>query len=176
MNSCVLIADIIQAPQIRYTADNQTAIAEMVIQFPSFRDNDPPSRLKVVAWGNLAQTVQEQCHVGQQYALEGRLQINSVPRPEGFKDKVAELVLARFQALGASGSSMAGGIPAAAVPLTDPAPAYSSPAPATPAYTNPTPTYTNPPAYSNPAPAAPASAPPTTPTPIANPNYDDIPF
>ena len=76
MNSFVLLAEVIQAPQMRYTQDNQTAIAEMLVQFPGARDNDPPSQLKVPGWGNLAQRLQDQCQVGQQYVLEGRLQMN----------------------------------------------------------------------------------------------------
>jgi single-strand DNA-binding protein len=53
MNSCVLMARIVQPPQIRYTPDN-LAIAEMVVEFESSRPDDPPSTLKVIGWGNLA--------------------------------------------------------------------------------------------------------------------------
>ena len=79
---------------MRYTQDNQTAIAEMIVQFPGIRDTDPPSQLKVTGWGNTAQQMQG-CQVGQHYVLEGRLQINLVQR-EGFKEKLAELQLSRF--------------------------------------------------------------------------------
>lgn len=95
MNNAILIATVIEAPQMRYTQDNQTAIAEMLVQFPGIRDTDPPSQLKVTGWGNLAQRLQDQCQVGQQYALEGQLQMNLVQRSEGFKDKVAEMRLSK---------------------------------------------------------------------------------
>jgi single-stranded DNA-binding protein len=52
MNSCVLMAEIIQEPQLRYTSDN-LAITEMLVQFPnSQRPEDAPATLKVVGWGN----------------------------------------------------------------------------------------------------------------------------
>ena len=99
MNSIIVIGTTVQAPQLRYTQDNQTAIAEMIVQFPGTRDNEPPSQLKVTGWGNTAQQMQG-CQVGDQYLLEGRLQVNLVPRPEGFKEKVAEMRLSRFTAGG----------------------------------------------------------------------------
>ncbi|MEB3272602.1 MAG: single-stranded DNA-binding protein [Prochlorothrix sp.] len=156
MNSFVLLAEVIQAPQMRYTQDNQTAIAEMLVQFPGARDNDPPSQLKVTGWGNLAQRLQDQCQVGQQYVLEGRLQMNLVQRPEGFKEKLAELRLSRFSPLGDAGS----------VPVQSFAPAAGAPSPAAPTPAAPAAT----PAYANPTPAA-----PVTPTPPPA-TYDDIPF
>ncbi|NJK27371.1 MAG: single-stranded DNA-binding protein, partial [Coleofasciculaceae cyanobacterium SM2_3_26] len=64
MNSCVLVAEIIQDPQLRYTQDNQTAIAEMLVQFPGLRPEDPMSTLKVVGWGNLAQDIQKSYRQG----------------------------------------------------------------------------------------------------------------
>ena len=93
MNSIIVIGTTVQAPQLRYTQDNQTAIAEMIVQFPGTRDNDPPSQLKVTGWGNTAQQMQE-IQLNQQYLLEGRLQMNLVQR-EGFKEKVAEMRLAQ---------------------------------------------------------------------------------
>lgn len=62
MNNCILMAEIIQAPQLRYTSDSQTAVAEFVVQFPGLRPDDGPSQMKVVGWGNLAQEIQAQYH------------------------------------------------------------------------------------------------------------------
>jgi single-strand DNA-binding protein len=64
MNSCILMAEIIQDPQLRYTSDTQTPIAEMLVQFAGLRPDDPPATLKVVGWGNLAQEIQERYHQG----------------------------------------------------------------------------------------------------------------
>ena len=55
MNHCVLEVDVLQAPTLRYTQDNQTPIAEMEVGFDALRPDDPRGQLKVVGWGNLAQ-------------------------------------------------------------------------------------------------------------------------
>lgn len=84
MNNCMLLAEIVQAPQLRYTSDNQTPVAEFVVQFPSLKDTDPAAQMKVVGWGNLAQEIQENYQLGQRVLLEGRLSMHTVDRPEGF--------------------------------------------------------------------------------------------
>lgn len=101
MNSCVLMAQIIQDPELRYTSDNQTPIAQMLVQFPSVRSEDPPATLKVVGWGNLAQEIKENYGVGDLVVLEGRLSMNTIERPEGFKEKRAELTTYRLHKVGA---------------------------------------------------------------------------
>lgn len=99
------MAEIIQEPQLRYTADNQTAITEMVVQFDSTRADDPPATLKAIAWGNRAEDIYNQYKVGDRLVFEGRLSMISVDRPEGFKEKRAELVISRAHALAASGAA-----------------------------------------------------------------------
>lgn len=101
MNSCILMAEIVQAPELRYTSDTQTPIAEMFVEFPGLRAEDPPSRLKVVGWGNLAQEIQERFHQGDRVVIEGSLRMNTIDRPEGFKEKRAELTAQRIHTLGA---------------------------------------------------------------------------
>jgi single-stranded DNA-binding protein len=96
MNSIILMAEIIQDPQLRYTPDNQIALTEMLVQFPGLRDIDPPATLKVIAWGNFAQEVHEKYHQGDQIIIEGRLGMNTIERPEGFKEKRAELTAQRI--------------------------------------------------------------------------------
>ena len=103
MNSCILMAEIVQAPQLRYTPDNQTQIAEMLVQFPGNRPEDPPSTLKVVGWGNLAQEIHGNYHQGDRVIIEGRLNMNTIERkPEGFKEKRAELTAQKIYSLGAT--------------------------------------------------------------------------
>ena len=96
MNNCMLLAEIVKAPQLRYTSDNQTPVAEFIVQFPGLRDGDPADQLKVVGWGNLAQEIQENYQVGQRVLLEGRLGMNTVERPEGYKEKQAEMTVQRI--------------------------------------------------------------------------------
>ncbi|MDX2228118.1 MAG: single-stranded DNA-binding protein [Leptolyngbyaceae cyanobacterium bins.349] len=99
MNTCILMAEIIQEPELRFTPDNQTPLAELLVQFPGLRPEDPPATLKVVGWGNLAQEIQANYHVGDRVVLEGRLNMNTIDRPEGFKEKRAELTVQRLHRL-----------------------------------------------------------------------------
>lgn len=103
MNSCTLYAEIVQAPQLRYTQDNQMAVAELVVQFPGLRSDDPPATLKAVGWGNLAREIQETYHEGDRVVIEGRLSMNRIDRPEGFKETRAELTIQRIYRLGTDG-------------------------------------------------------------------------
>lgn len=150
------MAEIVQDPQLRYTSDTQTPIAEMMIQFEALRTGDPPETLKVVGWGNLAQEIQEHCHQGDRIVIEGRISISSFDRPEGFREKRAELTAQRIHFVSSggeslpnlagltstgSGSSRSESLPPSASPSTAPSP--TSPAPQ------------------------------STPTPA---DYDDIPF
>ena len=179
MNSCILMAEVVQDPQLRYTQDNQMAIAEMTVQFPALREEEAPVTLKVVGWGNLAQEVQETYRVGDRVIIEGRLNMNRVDRPEGFKETRPELNIQRIHrigadatlstnsavqtsTLGAAAASAAAGTAVSAPPAARPAAPASRPA-ATPA-AQPAKT----PAYS----AAPSPA-KSTPEPV---DYDEIPF
>lgn len=97
MNSCILMAQITNDPQLRYTQENQTPLTEMMVEFPALRENDPPASLRVVAWGdNLANEVSQNYHQGDQVILEGRLRMNIIERQEGFKEKRAEFTLSRI--------------------------------------------------------------------------------
>ena len=105
MNSCVLMAEIIQAPQLRYTSDNQTPVVELLVQFAGLGGEDPPAQLKVIGWGNLAQEIQEKHHEGDRILIEGRLGMNTEERPEGFKEKKVELTAQRIYSLDSDGGS-----------------------------------------------------------------------
>ncbi len=153
------MAEIVQEPQLRYTPD-QTAISEMLVQFPALKAEDPPSTLKVVGWGNLAQSIQEGYHVGDRIIIEGRLGMNTLDRPEGFKEKRAELTVNKIHRL-EPGTEFTSYATASASPessmQSEPSPSSSSAPKATPAPFKP---------------AAPSAAPIPTPAP----NYDEIPF
>lgn len=123
VNHCLLEAEVLEAPQVRYTQDNQTPVAEMTVRVPGLRPEDPPGQLKVVGWGNLAQELQSRVQVGQRLVLEGRLRMNTVARQDGVKEKRAELTLSRLHPIGAG---QAGG---AATPPAAPAAAMGGMAP-----------------------------------------------
>ena len=174
------MAEIVDEPQLRYTADNQLPVAEMVVQFPGLRSEEPPSTLKVVGWGNLATEIKERCHPGDRVLLEGRLSMNTIERkPEGFKEKRAELTVQKVHYLEADRNFI-------------PAEPAATPARTAPAYSAPNPDYSSRPATATASPAKVATVPqvrdeepmPTVrtnqfqsqPLPVSEPDVDDIPF
>ncbi len=133
MNNCVLMAEVIEPPELRYTQDNQTPIATMLVQFAGQRAEDPPETLKVVGWGNLAQQMQDQCKLNDRLLLEGRLGMNTLERPEGFKEKRAELTVSKLHWLSSDGqvtTRQAEMAPTRPAPVAPVAPAPQPPTPA----------------------------------------------
>jgi single-strand DNA-binding protein len=106
MNSCILMVQITEAPQLRYTQDNQLAIAEMKVQFAGLRPEEPAAEVKAIGWGNTAQDIVNKYHVGDQVIVEGRWGMNRIDRPEGFKETRAELTISKIYDLGSIGEPM----------------------------------------------------------------------
>ena len=96
MNHCLIQAVINSAPQMRYTKENQTPIAEMIVSFKGLRSEDPSRDLKVLGWGNIAQEMVDELQEGQNIVLEGRLKMNSVTRKDGTKEKQPELTASKI--------------------------------------------------------------------------------
>ncbi len=154
MNHCMLMAEITVGPQLRYTQDNQTPISEFTIVFPGLRAEDAPQQIKVIGWGNLAQEIQENYKLGDRVLIEGRLGMNTVDRPEGFKEKQAELTaqkICRIADLAALNLGQGTSSPIGAEASTPTPVASASPA------------------------MAPTAVAPTA-APEAEVDYDDIPF
>ena len=96
MNHCLIQAVINSAPQMRYTKENKTPIAEMAVNFKGLRDEDPSRELKVLGWGTIAQEMVDELKEGQNIVVEGRLRMNSVTRKDGTKEKQTELTASRI--------------------------------------------------------------------------------
>ena len=96
MNHCLIQSVIKINPQMRYTKDNQTPIAEMMVGIKGLRNDDPVNDLKVLGWGTIAQEMVDQLKQGDSVVLEGRLRMNSVTRKDGTKEKQAELTASRI--------------------------------------------------------------------------------
>lgn len=97
MNTCILMAKIIRNPELRYTQEPQIPFAQMLVEFEGSRPEDPPCTLKVVGWGEkLANEIQQNYTEGDNLIIEGRLSMNTIDRPEGFKEKRAELRASRI--------------------------------------------------------------------------------
>jgi len=96
MNHCLIQAVINSAPQMRYTKENQTAIAEMIVNFKGLRSEDPTRDLKIIGWGNIAQEMVDELKEGQNIVIEGRLKMNSITRKDGTKEKQPELTASKI--------------------------------------------------------------------------------
>ena len=88
-----------KSPTVRFTQDNKTPLAEIEADFASLRAEEPPSTIKVVGWGKLAEELQNKVQVNSKLVIEGRLRMNSVPRQDGTKEKRAEFTLSRIHPL-----------------------------------------------------------------------------
>ncbi len=154
MNSIVLMAEISTEPEMRFTPDN-LAITTLWVTYPSARADEPPSKVKVAAFGELAQVVSETCHAGDVVTIEGQLHMNSIKREDGRSEKHAEINARRIyplqqtfpQSLRVSGDSS--GSPEDASDSSE---------------------------EETPAPKPARSATPRTPKAEPQPNLDDIPF
>jgi single-strand DNA-binding protein len=170
MNSCILMAEIYDAPQLRHTPEG-LEVTEMIVHVSGLRPDDPTHPLKVVSWGNLAKDIHQNYHPGDRVILEGRLGMNTFDRPEGFKEKRAELTIQRIHSVGKGVQTNQ----AAAQRTSEIINHQSSrPAPTPPAtFTNTPPQPTTPEPAHQPVNSAPPSYQPVT---EPEPDPDDIPF
>lgn len=99
MNSCILMAQVVSDPELRSTQDN-LAVSYMMVEFEGLKAEDPPTRIRVVGWGNLASEIKEKYGQGDQIIIEGRLSMNVVDLPEGYKEKRAELIASHIYPAG----------------------------------------------------------------------------
>ena len=81
-----ITGSVVKAPEKRFT-QNDMAIAGFTINF------DPANEglLRVVAFGQLAETISSTINIGDMVAVEGKLQVNSYKLPNGKDKKVFEV-------------------------------------------------------------------------------------
>jgi single-strand DNA-binding protein len=140
MNHCILMVEVTQAPQLRYTSDNQTPVVEFMVKIPGLRPEDPPAQIKAVGWGNLAQDIQAQYQPGDRLLIEGRLSIKTYERPEGFKEKQVELTAQRLHRLSDLQAMTLAETPVTPT-MTSSSPPPAAAVPSSPAATEPEPDY-----------------------------------
>ena len=155
MNSCILMAQIASDPELRSTQDN-VSVSTMLVEFESTREGEAPGSMKVEGWGKLAEEMKSSYGRGDRIIIEGRLSMNVIDMPEGYKQKVAKLVASRIYPFGASAAGDASYQPTANVVDFAPSPGPQS-------EPEPVPTTTS--AVPEPAPAA-----------TGNEDWDEIPF
>jgi single-strand DNA-binding protein len=98
MNTCVLMAEVITNPELRKTPDD-LEVANMMVEFPGLREEEPTARIRVVGWGKLGVEMSENYHVGDRLVIEGRLGMNVIEK-DGYKEKRAELVASHIYTMG----------------------------------------------------------------------------
>ena len=88
---------VVKAPEKRFT-QNDMAIAGFTINF------DPANEglLRIVAFGQLAETIASTVAMGDSVAVEGKLQINSYKLPNGKDKKVFEIQANAVEKMSAS--------------------------------------------------------------------------
>jgi single-strand DNA-binding protein len=98
MNTCVLMAEVITNPELRKTPDD-LEVANMMVEFPGLKEEEPTARIRVVGWGKLGVEMSENYHVGDRVIIEGRLGMNVIEK-DGYKEKRAELVVSHIYSMG----------------------------------------------------------------------------
>ena len=138
------MAEIIKNPELRYTPDNQMAVADMFVQFAPPLGNRPDDRhptIEVVGWGNLATEMKENYKQGDKIAIEGRLEMNTIER-DGYKEKRARLVASRLYHVMATDATTPTAPPTStATPSTPPAAATVAKATSAPRNEPPPPSF-----------------------------------
>ena len=95
-----ITGSVVKAPEKRFTP-NDMAIAGFTINF------DPANEglIRIVAFGQLAETVASTINVGDNVAVEGKLQVNSYKLPNGKDKKVFEINANSVEKLGGVANS-----------------------------------------------------------------------
>ena len=93
---------VVKAPEKRFT-QNDMAIAGFTINF------DPANEgmLRVVAFGQLAETISSTIALGDSVAVEGKLQVNNYKLPNGKDKKVFEIQASAVEKMSASATNPA---------------------------------------------------------------------
>lgn len=99
MNHLTLAIAFTTGPETRYTQDSQKPYCQFIAEFQG-KPDAPPVSAKVTAWGDLADKIQKDYHKGDRAIIEGRVQIDTIDRPEGFKEKRAAISISKIHSLG----------------------------------------------------------------------------
>jgi len=102
LNRVILIGNLTQDPEIRYTPDG-TPVASFTIAvnrpFINQKGERETDFIPIVVWRDRAQRCSEYLTKGSQVAVDGRLQIRSYADRDGIKRKKAEVIAWRVEFL-----------------------------------------------------------------------------
>lgn len=99
MNTIVLQGIFQSAPELRSSQDGLLRTSAMLI-FSAAKPEEPEHQIRVICFGELAEQVHQSLHQGDAVIAEGRLQVESRPRPDGTKERTIELIARRIHTLG----------------------------------------------------------------------------
>lgn len=91
---------VTRAPEKRFTQNDMP-----IVGFTLNIDKNNETLLRVVAFGQLADTIANDISVGDSVAVEGKLQTNAFKLPNGKDKKVYEINASSVEKFGASGST-----------------------------------------------------------------------
>ena len=115
VNKCILVGNVCQDPEIRYTKSSQAVTSFSLATNERWTKKDGTKEDKtefhrIVIWGKLAEIAGEYLSKGKQIYLEGKLQTREWDDKEGNKRQTTEVVCHVMTMLGqASGSSSSTG-------------------------------------------------------------------
>lgn len=109
VNKVILIGNLGADPEMKYTPTGKEVTTFRIAINRAWRDqgsgelHQETTWLPIVAWGGLAQTVNQYARKGQQVYVEGRLKVRSWDAPDGSKRYATEVVASEVTFLGRKG-------------------------------------------------------------------------
>jgi single-stranded DNA-binding protein len=98
LNNLILAIAFKTDPEIKNT-NNEKSYCQFTAEFQG-KPDAPPLSARVTAWGNLALEVQQGYSKGDRAIIEGRVQIDKIEHPEGFKESRAAISISKIHSLG----------------------------------------------------------------------------
>lgn len=107
MNQVVLIGRLVRDPELRFVASNSRAVANFTLAVNRpYSKNDEADFLRVVVWGNQAESVSKYLKKGSQCAVMGSIQTGSYQDKDGKTVYTTDINAQRVEFLGSpSGGS-----------------------------------------------------------------------
>lgn len=108
MNIIALAGTLQSEPELRHTQDGLARLSVMLTFAPE-KEDEGYYKIRVIAFGNLAEEVHQNYHHGDSIFVEGRLQIEKRSKPSATtreemekRETVAELIARKFHRAGGS--------------------------------------------------------------------------
>lgn len=96
----VISGTVYRNPEKRFTGNN-IAVTTFTLNI----DDKEQSLIRVIARGNLAETVEQSVSKSDKIVVDGRLQVNTVQGDDGTEKKVMEIDLSSFEVISSNSSS-----------------------------------------------------------------------